>query len=250
MCRAWRDALADPALWARLDLSRDCGIPSRRITEALLRGAVRRARGRLCYLDVSLWLPIQPHELLALLAANAGSLRELRLSQLQYETDAQALLRAAPLLQVLDAKMHCFAEASAARMMRREAPWAPLRLRALKVWCSQAVVLERYCPVARVAAALADATLQPTLSEVQLFGADTARPEVLGALVDAVLARPLRTLHFSYCTPPAAAPLARLLAGNVLTTLHWRCCDSDPPLLDAAGAALVADGLRARHHVT
>ena len=67
----------------------------------------------------------------------------------------------------------------------------------------------------------------------------------LGALVDAALARRLRELKLESCTPPAAAPLARLLTEGSLAVLESSHISTDDmPLFDAAGAALVADALR------
>jgi hypothetical protein len=106
---------------------------------------------------------------------------------------------------------------------------APLRLRALTVEFGDGAPntpewlpggLERVAPFA---ASLADAALQPALSQVVVAGAGTQRPEVralLDALVNAVLARRLRVLRLIRCTPPAAAPLARLLAGGTLAELQ------------------------------
>ena len=46
VCRAWRAFLADVSLWRVLDLSCDCGVDDERVTENLVRGAVRRAAGQ------------------------------------------------------------------------------------------------------------------------------------------------------------------------------------------------------------
>jgi hypothetical protein len=133
-------------------------------------------------------------------------------------------------------------------VMRGEPPWALLRCRnALLVDFAYAVEapggLERVAPFA---AALADAALQPELSGVTIWRADTQRPEVLDALVDAALARRVRELSFMGCSPPAPAPLARLLAGGALAAVLIAGEPGDGvPLLDAAGAALVAASLRA-----
>jgi hypothetical protein len=52
VCRAWRAALAEPAAWARLDLSLSSGVPWRRLTDRALRAAAAKAAGRLAALDV------------------------------------------------------------------------------------------------------------------------------------------------------------------------------------------------------
>jgi hypothetical protein len=73
--RAWRDALADPALWTRLDMS---GVRPWRPLLPMLLGALDRARGELLALDLSQRYVAQD-DLLPVLTANAGSLRELHL---------------------------------------------------------------------------------------------------------------------------------------------------------------------------
>jgi hypothetical protein len=79
--------------------------------------------------------------------------------------------------------------------------------------------------------------------------------------VDVVLWRGVPHLCFEYCTPPAAAPLARLLAGGAVKQLVWKSTTTigadgrltraaNTPFLDAAGAVLVADALRASTTLT
>jgi hypothetical protein len=50
--RGWRATVADASLWLRLDLTAAGGVPQRRATDALLRGAAARAGGRLQFLAV------------------------------------------------------------------------------------------------------------------------------------------------------------------------------------------------------
>ena len=246
MCRAWRDALAEPALWTRLDLSRTSGVSWRLNANALLRGAAARAQGQLYHLDVSECF-MHPRVLLEVVAASAGSLRELRVAYLSVSDAAgraatlNELVAAAPLLQALAAdKVWCTWE-DAPALLRADPPWAPLPLRALRVSLGDVAALDHVGPFA---ALLADAALQPALSELTLCDADISRPDVLGALVDAALARRLQQLSFSTCPPPAPAPLARLLLGGSLSHLGLLATATAAPLFDAAGAALVADALR------
>jgi hypothetical protein len=42
---SWRATVADVSLWLRLDLTPAGGVPQRRVTDALLRGAAARAAG-------------------------------------------------------------------------------------------------------------------------------------------------------------------------------------------------------------
>ncbi len=172
---------------------------------------------------------------------------------LEGDTTLEVLARAAPLLQVLEADVNSTWD-RVLRALRPEPPLAQLQLRTLRVQFSDEPFrgafggIERVAPVA---AALADAALQPTLTAVEISGADVRQPEVLDALVDAVLARRLPKLQFWRCTPPAAAPLARLLAGGALKDLNFSNLGADDrPLFDVAGAAVVANALRATTALT
>ena len=257
VCRAWRDVLAEPLLWTRLDLS-GVDVPYHRKLP-VLRGAAARARALLYLLDVSgthysleTW-----HELLA---ANAGSLRELRVDSLSatgsLATPVEALMAAAPLLQVLEVRNAYSSWEEAPRVVRAEPPFALLRLvSTIHVYFVDDDEPDGPHGIERVgpfASALADVTLQPALVRVHINFADTAQPDVMGALADAVLARRLRELTLENCTPPAAAPLARLLTEGSLTDLCITSETEGPqmPLLDAAGAALVAGALRVNTKLT
>ena len=250
VCRAWRDALAGPSLWTRLDMS---GVCAERF-EAVLRGAAGRVRGQLQALDVSQGRVT--HDLyLSVLTTNAGSLRELHRRRVSGEDFDVSIVYAgagtmasAPHLQVLTAEYVCCVWQDAPRMLRKEPPFALLQMRCtLYVHFSFRDGLggmDRFGPFA---AALADVGLQPELSELIIWGADTAQPALMAALTDAALARRLRKLALEECMPPAAAPLARLLAEGSLAILEINSLDDNAatPLFDAAGAALVADALRA-----
>jgi hypothetical protein len=261
VCRAWRDALADPALWTRLDLSDTCGVAPQQNCVALLLGAAARARGALYRLDASGTLHAFPETLLDVLDANAGSLRELHMQRLYPFDDelslaatVEALVAAAPLLRVLEVGDMCCSWEEASRVMRAEPPFALLRLHAIEVQSDEGEPvggMDRFGPFLT---ALADVTLQPTLSGVHLWFVDTAQPALMNALVDAALARRLPELWLEHFSPPAAAPLARLLTEGALTRLYFDWQDNvggiDAPLFDAAGAALVAGALRVNTTLT
>ena len=262
VCRSWRQLLANPALWTRLVWRSSNWDPAR--NDAVLRGVSGRARGQLCHLDVSDCISYMPRVLLAVIAANAGSLRELRVLGLHARRENDPcpalvpLLRAA-LLCVLDAvTFECDWE-DAPRLVRSETPFTPrLRPRELRVQCGDG--REWYGPpggadrVTPYLAALADAAPQPTLTSLVLVRADLRPPEVMDALADAALAwrLRLRTLVLICCPTPAAAPLARLLCTSSLATFEYSTVGGAHARLvaDAAGAALVAAALRASTSLT
>jgi hypothetical protein len=263
VCRAWRDVLADPSLWSRLDMSvldvseaaRDKGDDWRLFLVALLRGAAGRARGQLRQLDLSQYY-VSPTVLLPVLTANADSLRELHLrvvwAALVYDDPmkltVEAVVAAAPLLQVVTAECVCSTWEVAPRMMRAEPPFALLQLRsALDVDFDGINGTDNFRPFAD---ALADATLQPALSDLCILHA--AQPALMGALLDAVPSRRLHELRLLNCTPPVVAPLVRLLAeeGGLLDILNISPTLGAVEQFDMAGAALVADALRVNTTLT
>jgi hypothetical protein len=255
VCRGWRAVLDEPALWTRLDLSGSSGV-SAALERDALRGAAGRAQGRLCRLDLSGTQIMDVAEvLLPVLARNAGSLRELCVDMHYVNEEVAALddeypnlpaiLAAAPQLRVLDAELYCHWP-DAPRLLRAE---APLQLRTLEVRFGYEAGPQFLADaVGPLAAALADATLQPTLRDLEFSGLDARQPEVADALVDAALARRLRRLLLHDSTQLAAAPLARLLTGGALQHLTMK--EMLGPLFDAAGAAVVADALRATTTLT
>ena len=96
-----------------------------------------------------------------------------------------------------------------------------------------------------LAALLRVPTLQPALSALKLVNANPSDEAELDAFVDAALRRKLRVLEVENGSPPAAAPLARLLAADVLTHLSWSNDDDGGQVfVAAADAVLLADALR------
>jgi hypothetical protein len=107
VCTDWRDKLAERSLWTRLDLSDTSGV-AHAVTPALLRAAAAKARGALTALDVSgahrLSRDAGLTSLRSVLAANAGTLRELRCWHTPISVKLlETLLRAAPRLRVCEA---------------------------------------------------------------------------------------------------------------------------------------------------
>ena len=247
VCRTWRDALADPALWAELDLNPAGLCVALRCNDhlvALLRGAAARARGTLHTLRVP-YTPAMAN-LADLLGPSAGSLRELHVTSTMRDLDEFGALAASlPRLHTLDAS-GWFRPEEAARL-RQTAPALPaLRLRALTVDCD--AVDGRTAGYRRLRATLAllaDVVVLPTLAELTLRFVDARDDALAAALVDCALARRLASLSLHDCTPPPAAQLARLVAGGSLAKLGVWQTDAQGALLDESGAALVAAALRA-----
>jgi hypothetical protein len=254
VCRGWRDALAERSLWTRLDMSRTSGVTAA-VTDALLRGAAARAGGELETLDVSGCLDLSREALLAVATANTDALRELHMchsacvsfdlgaADLLPLGDAAALLRAAPLLRVLDAEMDCKSVADACRVLRAEGLLAPLRAHGLRI-------LERAGAVeADVLALAADVASHAWLQQLCLIG-PLQTPAALDAVVDAALTRQLTSLWFVNCglNPASATALARLLGGSALVDL--RVWGYGAWLLDAPAAALLAGALQANITLT
>jgi hypothetical protein len=263
VCRAWRDALADPSLWSRLDMSFVPSDDDWQHFVSVLDSAAGRARCQLQQLTL-LHAYGDHDDLLPVLTSNAGSLRELHLRSVDgvLSTTVQGLVSTAPLLQVLTVEsVNCSWE-DAPQVLRSEPPFALLQTRCILTVCffnhdhdngnDFLGGMQRFAPFA---AALAEATLQPALVRLCVSYADVAQPALMGALADAALARRLPELRLEYCAPPAAAPLARLLAEGSLAALEI-CAyrtgieQNVVPQFDAAGAALMADALRVNTTLT
>jgi hypothetical protein len=137
VCRGWRAVVSEASLWTHLDLSAASGV-TRRVTAALLRAVMAKARGALQALDVSGCDEITAAALLAVVTANAGALRELRACSQDYIFQVESLstlLRAAPQLRLLVADAQCCANDDIVRqVLRHEGTFAPVRLREVEVY--------------------------------------------------------------------------------------------------------------------
>jgi hypothetical protein len=255
VCRAWRSALQQSSLWLRLDLSRaDGGL--RHVSAAALKAAAGRASGQLQSMDLSRCSGVTRKNLIAAVAANAGALRELRLCHgLRHRwaflnTDCvAAMLRAAPLLRVLDCDVACDAS-DAQRLLRNEAPFGPLRVRLL---CADFGFGFNDDGNA-MQTLLADAAVHESLTGLRLKHAPLQQAGALDEVVDTVVARQLACFALSNCdlVAPAAwatwAPaLARVINDGVLTTL---AVEQGAFRLDYPAATLVADALRGNTTLT
>jgi hypothetical protein len=245
VCRAWRAALAERSLWTRLDLRLACvGVVGMRDRSkaycGLLRAALARAPGELVALDAADNEFIPAADVIYAAAANAGALRELRYGATLDQSQVAAVLHAAPLLQVLEVAAKCTDAVLAHQWLSNEAPlFVPLRLRKLELLVpavSEAGVLV-------LAAGLAAHT---SLQELSLSCIDLSSAAALGAVVDAVVMRQIRSLSLVLCKlGPASAPaLATLLGAGALKELalfNPRAELFDASLAEALGAALHAN---------
>jgi hypothetical protein len=253
---AWRTTTDDVSLWTRLDLSSTSGVTCT-VNAAALRGAAAKARGGLTALDVSGCPALTERDTTALLAvvtANAGALRELRVCEsgddpleyiarclLKFDA-AEALLLAAPLLHVCDLNTSCDPLA-ASRLLRREPPFGALSALNLYVDFGKITMLAER--PAALEAILADVAANRSLRCLHLMAPLLQTPAALDALVDAALTSQLPGLALSMTLvlPASVAPaLARLLGGSSLQTLQIRGVGS---LLVEPGAAMLAAALRA-----
>jgi hypothetical protein len=251
VCRGWRAALLDNGCWLRLDLSPTSGV-ARAVTEALLRGAAARAGGRLEALDVSQCGGVSHDALLAVVTANAGTLRELRVcndweSGMPEAHEVEALLRAAPQLLTFTTSVRWVDSAHARRMLRGEPPFERLRLSGLRV--DFAGLFGANAQTA-LAALLTDAAAREALVHLGLSRAQLGVPAALDAVVAFTLAHRLPCLWLcgSGLSPASAPALARLLGGDALRELHLY--NASRQLLDAPAATLMANALRANSTLT
>jgi hypothetical protein len=233
----WRAAVADPALWRRLDLSAASGVTCR-VDAAAVRAATARARGGLESLDIT-----GPDEisdaLLEVAAGNAASLRELRLACCLSARQLQALLAAAPAMTVLQAD--AISTCTNVRSLLRA---KPVQLRELTIRYNPREDMGEAFPVAELIA-------HTSLTDLVLICFDQASltPDELYLLFDSALALRLSSVHCcDFLLSPAAVPaLTRLLRSAELKGLHLICVIEDvgAALLDAPAAGLLANALRA-----
>jgi hypothetical protein len=249
VCRAWNAMLAERGLWTQLDLSPKSGV-TRRVTPALLRAAAAKAGGALEALDVSgvAYLCRTVDALRAVLAANAGTLRELRCLHegvSQTVPVLEALLRAAPQLRALEADVLCADGDATQRMLRNEGVFAPLRIRCLTPPTS--------CDEEHLVAAATHLPAHGWLTRLVLDRAPLHAAAALDALVDGVLAsRTVRSLKFDTCgLSPASVPaLVRLFSSTTLSTVRLYSGNFPRPLLNEPAAAALGSALRANSTLT
>jgi hypothetical protein len=256
VCRSWRAALMELSLWTRLDLSAEDEFLFR--GDALMLAAAARTRGQLHTLHMPPYT--SAHSLLTVVTANAGALRELHLQEQAFPLEdvrvMETLLHTATQLHTLTPRLHvrCDQAADARRVLRNEAPFGLVRLRCFSFSGADGAPLLGLAPAVALAA---DVAAHASLEELHLRRVQLSAPAAADAVADAALARELVCVHVNECRlMPASVPaLARLLSSSTLTELHvsnenvdeW---DDDEPLLNAPGAQMVSDALRANHTLT
>ena len=222
VCRAWRDTMADPAAWERLDLSVFTSDFAVDITDATLRAAAARANGRLSELYLDDCVELTPAVRLEVVAANAGSLRKLRLlctDEDDYDFDPlpfreqEALARAAPHLTELRADAKATVE-QATVMLRNDAPFEALKLLRLEVVLAAEEDRADAAAVYTLAAAL---PCHQSLKMLRLEGLDLHTPAVLDAVCAAVADLEVSHVLLRECGlgPDSVPTLVRLLGGKL-----------------------------------
>jgi len=262
VCRAWRSALADPALWAclrplyspfwrRLKADHDALPEALRDFNAVLRAAAAKAAGRLEVLDFSdlCECGCRPAHslLLELVTANSGTLRDLGIWDLDDLDDEQdgllTLLHAAPHLQTFHIPSGAYSTdvAFTLRMLRNEDAYRPLRLGALLLSVTAQMVVD----VLALASAVAAHT---SLWKLKLHGLTTHDAAALDALVDAALTRKIREFILEECTVPSAfaSSLARLFREGHVESLrlsYMTIEEAAAPFFDSAAVAVLVPAL-------
>jgi hypothetical protein len=258
VCRGWRGVLAEPSLWARLQLTAASGVRADGVGgggtwDTLLLCASACAAGGLQSLEVD-EEHVSDGTLLAAAAANAGALTELRVrARVRADggwlacRDAHALLHAAPLLRVFDAdRVRCPDVAAACGILRNEPPFGPLRVRQLAASSKPKCLADSAPSAMSLAAAVA---AHASLTALELTDVTLDTPAALDAVVGAALARRLQTVALlnGGLSPASAPALARLLGSDALTTL---VLSGSSRLLNAFAVRTLAAALRANSTLT
>jgi hypothetical protein len=129
-------------------------------------------------------------------------------------------------------------------MLRNEPPFQPLRLRTV------CIEFPACADEASALALAADLAAHASMQRVELNGAPLRTHAALDAVVDAALARELKSFRFFHCRllPVSAPALARLLGGGALRELLFT--SNGQQLLDGPSAALLGAALRANTTLT
>ena len=242
VCRAWRDALADPAAWAVLDLSLRSGITVA-VTDATLRGAAARANGRLRELVLDGCDAVTPAARLQVVTANASTLCSLsctysKIDQFMPFQHVDALARAAPQLEEFRVNAEATYE-QAMCMLRNDAPFGALKLRSLGVDAAREAADE--AAVLALTAVLA--RHDESLFMLDLKDLPLHTPAALDAVCAEAVDLNLTHLELYNCRlGPASIPaLVHVISSNKLVNL--RISNDGLPLLDEPTGLQLAGAL-------
>jgi hypothetical protein len=214
VCRSWRAFLADPSLWLVLDLTGAGGVTTARMTENLVRGAVARAGGRLRILHYN---RVPTDLMVEVLVSEGAELEQVHTTDDLSVEDLEAMLAAAPRLQVFTAQVEdtCTALLS---VLRNDPPYGLLRVTDLRAFFGNPLVAD-----ADMLAFAAAVAAHESLKGLHLFEVPSARG--LNALVDAAAERRVSNVKLHDCVLDAQSvpALARLLQRGSLTKLDVSC---------------------------
>ena len=244
VCRTWRDAIAEPAVWTQISLARARGITVE-VTDAVLRGATARARGQLTDLVLGAGR-ISIDALVEVLTAQQGTLRNVywtgeapAYDYLSFD-DVEQLLRAVPQLPSFFADVGVTSVVDATRMLRCDSPFQALRV--CDLYVEGGTVETSDADVLLLGAAIKE---HSSLDVIDINDVLLRTPAVFDAVAAAVAACGLSTVGFTRARlSPASQPaLARLLQAGKLTTLVIH--NGGEVLFDAGGVAQIADAIMA-----
>ena len=246
--RAWRSTLDEErSLWTRLDLRPEsCAtfLSTPSAWSALLRAALARAGGELVSLDAAgnSWLTVA--DLMHAAASNASLLRELRVPAQARDEEVDALLRAAPQLQVLEVEASCSDASVAVQWLNNATPlYGPLRLRRLALFDGNITETDMRSLITGIKA-------HGSLQKLTLYWVDLSAGDALEAVVEAALVQQICSLELNCCNlgPTSAPALARLIDGGALEVL--KLTDPTQLFLDSPGAQLLGEALRSSTALT
>jgi hypothetical protein len=267
LSRGFRALLAERSLWTWLQLptSFRSAHAEWSATDCLLRAAAHKAGSSLTALDVTGCERVSRAALLDVIAANAGTLRELHVSgnswgcckllpedaaadtYAPYDSNGTlrllALLRVAPHLTVLGVDVAARDLPTAIEVLTNVPPYGPVRLRSFS-WLK---ALDEAAAATEMSSLSTHLAAHASLSALRFGYVPYALAAPAALAVDAVSSSAAnsgwRELIFSKCAlcPAVALALAQLLRVGALQKL---VIDNDNrQLLDQPGAALVAAGL-------
>lgn len=244
VCRAWRSLLAKPGAWLRLDLSPASGVELP-VSDDVLLGAAAKARSGLETLVLDDCRELSPRTLLKVVAANAATLRELRLCFFNEIAEfsplctwLEKLMIAAPQLTL------CVADADGSedldltlRMLRHQPPFGALQLRSLALF-READEDKLLAVAAAIAdyASLQQLTLSRSFTQLEI-------PVLRANFMKAVLSCKLKRLKLLGCRLSAASVpvLAQVVRRGELAFLWINNCGYS--LLDEDTASELADAI-------